>query len=175
MLKAVFGFILLTFSLPYAFAQSGYGLTRAYVNEASISLSEGRISFGNSSTTIKLGGSYSYMLDRGLQAGVDASFASYSGSNSLDTTYISIFATGTVNFPMERDIRQAAFAKVGFGFSDLDSPPRDKKSEFGFKVYGGKRFPIWDHIEYAPMGGIYKIGSRDAVIEIIPLNITAVW
>ncbi len=163
--------IILTISLMSSITWA-YGTNQ---HEISATVSQGEISFGNSVTQIAAGSSYSYLISRGIQVGGDAEFLSING-NGQNNTYMALFGTGTWNFPMSWDIRNAIFVRGGIGFADValasSNASGSAKSELGFKVMAGKRFILWDRVLYAPMAGIIKVGSNDAVFKIIPINVS---
>jgi hypothetical protein len=144
-------------------------------HEVFASMTYGEINMANSNTNINAQGSYSYLLMKGIQVGADLGFTSVKVGSSSNS-YMTLYATGTWNYPMDGDIREAMFVKGGIGMADSGkSSFGESKSEFGFKVFGGKRFPLWERMSFAPMAGYEKVGSADGAIVIIPLNIGFMW
>lgn len=113
--------------------------------------------------------SYSYDLGQKFQVGGDAGFQS-----ADSTTKLTIVATGTYN--LDADYGNSIFFKAGLGLYPVTKISAlgkiDDKNEFGLYVAAGKRFKIWDHVNYKPFIAIAKISDLDAQFIIQFLNVS---
>lgn len=118
-------------------------------------------------TDLYVFGSYSHDLGQNVQAGADV------GLQTLDSkTYITLAATGTYN--LDANYSDSVLFKGGLGLFPIIKDG-DVKNEFGLYVGAGKRFKLWDHVNYKPMLVVSKISDQDATILVQFLNISLNW
>ncbi|MBC7467610.1 MAG: outer membrane beta-barrel protein [Bdellovibrio sp.] len=160
-----------TVSSPSIASSWGHG----FQNEFDLNLSEGYFKTykvgSKSYTDFNVFGAYSYDLGQNIQVGGDVGLRSYDSS-----TRITLVATGTYN--IEPNYADSVFFKAGLGLYPIDKGSNgntDIKSEFGLYVAAGKRFKLWDHVNYKPMVKIAKISDLDAEITIQFLNVSVNW
>ncbi|MFZ3230840.1 MAG: hypothetical protein WA160_11595 [Pseudobdellovibrio sp.] len=162
-----------TYQQP-ATAPSAIWNSHNFKNELDLNLSEGYIrtykAGGKSITDINMFAAYSYDIGNNIQVGGDAGFQSVDS-----TTRLTVAGTGTYN--MDTNYSDSVFFKGSLGLYPIDKGTTtvDIKNEFGLYASAGKRFKLWDHINYKPMISIGKIGSQDATISIQFLNVSVNW
>lgn len=128
---------------------------------------------GSSITLIEARGSYSRVYYReNMQIGGEAHFVSSSGG-AKSTSYVELGVFGNYNFDTVLD--RSLYAKVGLGTFNTINDKGDNESKFGFLAGLGKRFPIWDHVNYNPEARLYKKGDLDPSFEIAFLNVSLMW
>ncbi|OFZ30494.1 MAG: hypothetical protein A2622_08815 [Bdellovibrionales bacterium RIFCSPHIGHO2_01_FULL_40_29] len=106
---------------------------------------------------------YSYDLMPAIQVGADVGFQSLDSESAF-----TLAATGTYNF--DSDYSDAFFVKAGLGLYPFTTTTT--KSEFGFYAGAGKRFKIWEHVNYKPGLFIRKISDGEAEFIIQFFNIS---
>lgn len=165
-----------TVSSPSIASSWGHG----FQNELDLNLSEGYLRTykegSKSYTDIAIFAAYSYDLkqetNQNIQVGGDVGLRSFDSS-----TRLTVVGTGTYN--IEPNYADSVFFKGGLGLYPVNKSTTtgstDIKSEFGLYVAAGKRFKLWDHINYKPMIKIAKISDLDAEITIQFLNVSVNW
>lgn len=128
---------------------------------------------GSSITLIEARGSYSRVYYReNMQLGGEVHFVSSSGG-AKSTSSFEAGVFGNYNFDTVLD--RALYAKVGLGTFTIINDKGDNENKFGFLAGIGKRFPIWDHVNYNPEARLYKKGDLDPSFEIAFLNVSLMW
>ncbi len=153
-------------------AQS-YTWSNGFTHEVDVNLSSGYFrsfkSGSKSITDFSIFTSYSYDFMSQLQLGADVGLSSFDS-----TSRFTLAGTGTYNF--NPDYADSIFVKGGLGFYPItkisDTGTVENKNEIGLYVSGGKRFKIWDHVNYKPSISILKISSADPEFNIQFLNIS---
>ncbi len=152
---------------------SSYSSSSDFLHEVDLNLSQGyfRSAKVGSSTVSDLSilGSYSYDFGQQIQVGADV------GLRSLDSlTRFTLAATGTYN--LNPDYANSLFFKGGVGFYPVfkvsASGNLDNKNELGIFVSAGKRFKIWEHVNYKPSIMILKVSDIDPELTLLFLNIS---
>ncbi|MBX2987618.1 MAG: hypothetical protein KF802_06950 [Bdellovibrionaceae bacterium] len=126
---------------------------------------------GVNRTVIEAHGSYLRGLGGPMQIGGE--FGIFSSSGGKSQSYIEAVAVGAYNFGHR--LSDSMYAKGGVGLLGVLSDTGDYKSEVGFFVGGGKRFPLWAGVAYNPELRLYKKGKMDPSIEIWLINISVIW
>jgi len=144
----------------------------SFQNEVDVNLSGGYLySYKRNSksyTDLNVYGTYSYDLGQNnVQVGADVGLQTFDSS-----TYLTLVATGTYN--IDPNYADSIFFKGGLGLFPV-LKDGDVKNEFGLYVGAGKRFKIWDHVNYKPMLMIAKISDLDAEFRLLFLNISVNW
>lgn len=150
-----------------------YSWSNGFTHEFDINLSSGYLKSykaGNKSITdVQVSASYSYDFTSAVQLGADVGFRSFDSESRF-----TLVGTGTYNFAS--DYSDAFFAKGGLGLypvtktSNTGTP--ENTNEVGFYIAGGKRFKIWDHVNYKPFIAVQKVSDNDAEFTIQFLNIS---
>lgn len=113
-----------------------------------------------SSTAIVLEGAYLHTVTSEIQAG-----ARVIVNNTGDDTLFTLLALGVYNF--DTDFKNAFFAQGGLGiYPVLKNDLSAYESKIGFFIGAGKRFPIWDRINYIPSLSMVKKGDLDFGFDI---------
>lgn len=161
-----------SYQAPVSVSTPAWG--HAFQNELDLNLSEGYLrtyKIGSKSyTDLNLFAAYSYDLGQNLQVGADVGLQSFDS-----TTRITLVGTGTYN--LDPNYSNSVFFKGGLGLYPVqkDLASSDIKSEFGLYVAAGKRFKLFDHVNYKPMIAIAKISDLDAQITVLFLNVSINW
>lgn len=159
---------LLTLVFALGFSASTYAAP-GFLHEIDVNLSQGFFRSQNGNTHIEILGDYSYDLGNGFQVGGIAGIQSKSGSGNSNTGLTAV-ATGTYNF--DYNYSDAFFAKAGLGLYPHTDNKGDYKNDIGFFIAGGKRFAIWNHVNYKPLVMLKSISNDDAEFIIQFLNIS---
>ena len=123
---------------------------------------------GKSISDLNIFASYSYDFGHSYQIGGDA------GIQSVDST-TKLTAVGTGTYNLDSDYANSIFFKAGLGLLPITkvSPTGiDNKSDIGFYVAAGKRFKLWDHVNYKPAVVISKISDQDVQFTVQFLNVS---
>ena len=121
-------------------------------------------------TDISVAGSYSYDIGSNFQVGGDAGF------QSVDSiSHLLLVGTGTYN--LDSNYSDAIFFKAGLGLYPVTrviiaTAKIEDKNEVGTFIAAGKRFKIWDHVNYKPFVAITKISDLDVQFTIQFLNVS---
>ncbi len=149
---------------------TGWG--SSFLHEFDLNLSEGYLksykSGSNSITDFNLFAAYSYDFRSQFQLGGDVGFQSYDSE-----TRFTLAATGTYNF--NQVYADSFFAKGGLGIypvRKITNGKLENKNELGLYIAAGKRFKIWEHVNYKPFISIAKISDIDPEFTIQFLNIS---
>jgi hypothetical protein len=127
----------------------------------------------NNLTVLTVMGSWARFVKPKIQAGGEIKFISASGAGSSSSNF-DVVGFGTYNF--DDDIHNSFYAKGGLGLFAI--PPASGngfENKFGFMVAGGKRFPLWERIQYSPEVRIYKKGDLDMYVDIYFLNLSLMF
>jgi hypothetical protein len=129
---------------------------------------------GESQTDIVLSGKYLRNFNSNIQLGGLAEIDSVSGGGRNSETLLTLVGVGVYNFDM--NFKQAFFAEAGIGIYPVpkESAP-GHESKFGFYIGGGKRFPLWDRINYIPTIELIKKGDLDIAFDIQFLNFSIMF
>lgn len=145
-------------------------------HEVQVGLSPGTFQstkVGNSSVTIiQARGSYARHLKQNWQVGGEGAFYSTSGG-AKSQSYFEAFGFGNYNFDL--DLKKSFYAKAGLGMFSVLNDKSDYESKFGFMVGAGKRFPLWDRVQYNPEFRLFKKGSQDPTFELQFLTISLMF
>ena len=144
-----------------------------FKHEVDLNLSEGYFRTynvgGKNISNLSVFASYSYDIGRNFQVGGDAGFASVDS-----TTKLTAVGTGTYN--LDADYGNSIFFKAGLGLYPVTKISAtgkiDDKNEFGLYAAAGKRFKIWDHVNYKPFVAIAKISDLDVQFVVQFLNVS---
>ena len=150
-----------------------YSWSNGFTHEFDLNLSSGYFKsykLGSKSITdFSIYAVYSYDFMSQIQLGADIGFGSFDSQSRF-----TLAATGTYNF--NTDYSNAFFAKGGLGLYPVtkisNAGTIENKNELGVYIAGGKRFKIWDHVNYKPGISIQKVGDVDPEITIQFLNIS---
>ena len=150
-----------------------YSWSNGFTHELDVNLSSGYIKsykIGNKSVTdFQIFASYSYDFTSAIQLGADVGFGSFDSESRF-----TLAGTGTYNFAS--DYSDAFFAKGGLGLYPVtkisNTGTIENKNELGIYIAGGKRFKIWDHVNYKPFISVQKISDNDAEFTIQFFNIS---
>lgn len=150
-----------------------YSWSNGFTHELDVNLSSGYFKSykvgSKSISDFSVYGVYSYDFMPQIQLGGDVGFRSFDSE-----TRFTLAATGTYNF--NSDYSNAFFAKGGLGLYPVtkvsSSGSIENKNELGFYIAGGKRFKIWDHVNYKPGIAILKVGDADPEFTIQFFNIS---
>lgn len=123
-------------------------------------------------TVIGARGSYLVQLREELQVGGEAAFFSTSGG-AKSQSYFEAAGVGAWNF--SRDLSTSIFAKGGVGLFAVLNEKAEYENKLGLFVGGGKRFPLWTNVNYAPEVRIYKKGNIDPSFEILFINVSVLF
>jgi hypothetical protein len=127
---------------------------------------------GPTVTNIEIAGKYLRTLTANIQVGGMAGISSFSGSGSR--TGLTAVGVGVWNFDV--DFKEAFFAEAGAGiYPVLNSTQSDFESKIGLYVGGGKRFPIWERVNFIPSAYLVKKGDLDVGIDIEFLNLSIMF
>lgn len=161
-----------TYQQPATITSSAPWGAPGFQHEVEINLSEGSLRTyklaGKSYTDLTLMGAYNHDLGQNVQVGADVGLRSFDSK-----TYITLVATGTYN--LDANYSDSVFFKGGLGLFPVSKDNGDIKNEFGLYVAAGKRFKLWDHVNYKPFISIAKISDQDAEIAVQFLNISLNW
>lgn len=162
-----------SYQAPVSVSTPAWG--HVFLNELDLNLSEGFLKtykIGSKSyTDISVFAAYSYDIGQNIQVGGDVGLRSFDS-----TTRFTLVGTGTYN--LDSNYSNSIFFKGGLGLYPVDkgtAASTDIKSEFGLYVAAGKRFKLFDHVNYKPMISIAKISDLDAQITVTFLNISVNW
>lgn len=147
-----------------------------YVNELQTSYSGGSFSTSKvgtqSFTIININATYARLIKEKIQVGVEAGFNSTSGG-AVSSTSFTAMGFGSYNF--DENIQQSLYAKGGLGMFTVANASGGNDSKFGFMLGGGRRFPIWDRINYSPEVRLYKKGDFDPTFDVQFLNLSILF
>lgn len=147
-----------------------------YVNEFQTSYSGGSFTTSKvgtqSLTIINVNASYARLIKEKIQVGAEAGFNSTSGGATSSSSFTAM-GFGTYNF--DESFQTSFYGKGGLGMFTVTSATGSNESKFGFMVGGGRRFPIWDRINYNPEVRLYKKGDADPNFEIQFLNLSILY
>ena len=143
-----------------------------FKHEVDLNVSQGYFrtfnSGGKSISDLNVFASYSYDFGHNFQIGGDGGF------QSVDSvTKLTVVGTGTYN--LDADYANSIFFKAGLGLYPVTkvSPTGiDNKSDIGFFLAAGKRFKLWDHVNYKPALVISKISDLDVQFTVLFLNVS---
>lgn len=162
-----------SYQTPATYSSSTWG--HSFLNELDLNMSAGYLKsykVGTKSyTDLTLFASYSYDIGHQIQVGGDAGLQSFDS-----TTRLTAVGTGTYN--MDANYADSIYFKAGLGLYPVDKgtlTSSEIKTEFGLYVAAGKRFKIWDHVNYKPQVMIAKISDLDAQITVQFLNVSVNW
>ncbi len=144
----------------------------SFKHEVDLNFSQGYFrtanSGGKSYSDLNVFASYSYDFGHNFQIGGDG------GIQSVDsTTKLTVVGTGTYN--LDSDYSNSIFFKAGLGLfpiTKVTATGVDNKSDIGFYVAAGKRFKLWDHVNYKPAIVISKISDQDVQFTVQFLNVS---
>lgn len=150
---------------------TGWG--SSFLHEFDLNLSEGYFKsykLGSKSITdVALFASYSYDFQSPFQLGSDLGIRSFDSE-----TRFTLAATGTYNF--DQVYASSFFVKGGLGIYPVQKISSngnlENKNELGLYIAAGKRFKIWEHVNYKPFISIAKISDIDPEFTIQFLNIS---
>jgi hypothetical protein len=183
------GLIFLAFA-PQAFSQTrrgttytpgttayGSSISYGYSNEIITNFTSGNLitekpcnAVGcKSQTTTMLQGAYLRSINANIQAGARMVI-----NNNGDETLFTLLALGVYNF--DTDFKNAFFGQGGIGiYPVLKSNLSGYENKIGFFIGGGKRFPIWDRVNYIPSISLVKKGDLDIGFDIEFLNFSLMF
>lgn len=122
-----------------------------------------------SRTSILLQGAYLHSMNSNIQAGAQVIV-----SKPVDDTLFTLVALGVYNF--ENDFKNAFFVQGGIGIYPVLKPfPNGYESKLGIMIGAGKRFPIWDRINYIPSISLLKKGDLDVGFDVEFLNFSIMF
>ena len=108
-----------------------------------------------------------------IQAGGEAAFTSMSGG-ALSTSFFDVM--GVVNYNLEDNTRESIYVKGGLGlFAVPNTTGTGYDSKFGFMAGAGKRFPLWERIQYSPEIRLVKKGDLDVAFNIYFINLSIMY
>lgn len=150
-----------------------YSWSNGFTHELDVNLSSGYLrsykSGSKSITDFNVFASYSYDFRSSIQLGADIGFSSFDSESRF-----TLAGTGTYNF--DSDYSNAFFAKGGVGLYPVTKTSStgklENKNEIGIYIAGGKRFKIWDHVNYKPGISVQKVSDNDAEFTIQFFNIS---
>ena len=147
-----------------------YSWSNGFTHELDVNLSSGYLkSYKAGSTDFQIFASYSYDFTSAVQLGADVGFGSFDSQSRF-----TLAGTGTYNF--DSDYSNAFFAKGGLGLYPVTKISSvgtiENKNEIGIYIAGGKRFKIWDHVNYKPFIAVQKVSDNDAEFTIQFFNIS---
>ncbi len=162
-----------TYQQPTATTSStGWSYGNPFKHEVDLNLSQGYFRTtnvgGKNISDLYIAASYSYDIGHNIQVGGDASFQSYDS-----TTRLSAVGTGTYN--LDANYADSIFFKSGVGLfpvTKLTNGKLEDKNEIGLYIAAGKRFKLWDHVNYKPVIMIAKISDLDAQFIVQFLNVS---
>ena len=151
--------------------------TPNYKNEVDLNLSNGAIhsyKVGNSSNTdINAFVSYRMLLQDHIQVGGEGGFTSYSFGGSSKNL---IAAMGVFTYNFDSELKNSLFVEGGAGlYPAFSKDTSTYDSKFSFFAGFGKRYSIWDHVNYKPLFRIAKYGDQDMEFLIQALNISLMF
>lgn len=183
-MKTLMTLLILTFLTSTGNAQAkklvapGYqpvnkGWGSSFLHEVDLNLSQGYLKtykLGSKSITdFAMFVAYSYDFRSQFQLGGDVGFRSFDSE-----TRFTLAATGTYNF--NQVYANSFFAKGGLGIYPVqrisNTGNLENKNEIGLYIAAGKRFKIWEHVNYKPFISIAKISDIDPELTIQFLNIS---
>lgn len=151
-------------------AASGWG--SGFTHELDVNFSEGSFKSYKAGTKsisdFNVFATYSHDLMSQFQVGGDIGFQSVDSVSAF-----TIAGTGTYNF--DADYSNSFFVKAGLGLYPVVKATLtgvETKSEFGFYAGAGKRFKIWDHVNYKPSIAVRKVSDADPEFIIQFFNIS---
>lgn len=159
----------------YSPGTSAYGSSIAYGynNEIITNFTSGTLISGkacancSSVTSIQLQAAYLRTMNANVQAGGWVNI-----NNTGSDTLFTLVGLGVYNF--ETDFKNSFFAQGGLGIYPVPkSIGPGYESKFGFMIGAGKRFPLWDRVNYIPTLSLEKRGDLDIsfVIQLINFSI----
>lgn len=147
--------------------------------ELSLSSTNSTIINSNNNTNMSLNGEYKHTIAAGMQVGGIFNMV-VANSNGTNNTYMGIWGSFTYNFNKSWDVTDSFFATGALGLMDEalsysggQSATSEKK--FSYLAYAGKRFTLFNRINYVPQGGIRKVGSTDLAVVIMPINFSILF
>ncbi len=151
-----------------------WAMGNGFRHELDLNLSKGYLNTyyngAKNITDINIAGSYSFDIGRNFQVGGDAGFQSVDSISHLT-------AVGTGTYNLDSDYSNSIFFKAGLGLYpvtriNLTTAKIEDKNEVGLFIAAGKRFKIWEHVNYKPFISITKISDLDAQFSIVFLNVS---
>lgn len=142
----------------FMISASGGSYTTSKVGDESISV-------------LQVGGALAMEITDEVQAGAEIGFANVSGGGGTST--FDIMAFGVYNF--DTPIKDAMYAKGGVGMFSVPKTATENETKFGFMAGIGRRFPVWDKIQYTPEARLFKKGDADPSIDIQFLNFSVIY
>ena len=153
-------------------SSTGWSYGNTFKHEVDLNLSQGYFRTynvgGRNISDLNVFGSYSYDIGRNFQVGGDAGF------QSVDSiTKLTAVATGTYN--LNANYADSIFFKAGLGLfpvTKVNIGKIEDKNDFGLYLEAGKRFKLWDHVNYKPAIVIAKISDFDVQFTVLFLNVS---
>lgn len=125
-----------------------------------------------------VGGTLLFLIQDQFQLGGEIAILSISGaasttaaggaSTSINGTQTTFVAVGAYNFT--RNLEESFYAKLGLGLFPGRNDKAEIENKFGFYAGIGKRFELFNKINYKPELRINKVGSEDISFTIYLLN-----
>ena len=151
---------------------TGWSYGNGFKHEVDLNLSQGYFRTynvaGKNISDLNVFASYSYDIGHNFQVGGDAGFQSIDSISKLTAV-----ATGTYN--LDANYADSIFFKAGLGLYPVTKITNFKiedKNDFGLFVAAGKRFKLWDHVNYKPFVAVAKISDFDVQFIVQFLNVS---
>lgn len=123
-------------------------------------------------TGITLQGTYLHTMNSNVQAGAFAKIY-----KPYDDTLFTLVGLGVYN--LTTDFKNSIFFMGGLGIYPVlrsdSSTGSTWENKLGFTLGAGKRFPIWDRINYIPSVSIFKKGDLDFGFDLEFLNFSIMF
>lgn len=158
---------LFTIALPAA----SYGQTTKFIHEVALTHTRGAFSFTDSTVEMGLGLGYFNLTWEQIQLGVEGSVDWNHLSGVGGGTGIMIKAIGLAVYNTTRmgNLEDAAFIGAGFGFAIIGPANQDADANLSFKLIAGKRFPLYEHINFRPHASVEKTGGIPLTVTLMPV------
>lgn len=167
-----------TASSPTAPLASSWSSFGGQTHEFDLNLSKAEIhnyKIGdNSYTDINIFGAYHHYLNKNnLQVGGEGGLMAFPDGTSSKTL---IALMGVVTYNLDSDLTNSMFGGFGLGlYPAYDKSNGKYDSKFSFMFNAGKRFSLWNHVNYKPAFRIMKRGDMDMEFFIEALNFSLMF
>jgi hypothetical protein len=165
-------------SVPTAPLASSWSSFGGQTHEVDVNLSRAEIhsyKLGDSSyTDINLAAAYHHYLGKNnLQVGGEGGLMSFPDGTSSKTL---IALMGIVTYNIDSDLINSVYANAGLGlYPAYDKSNFKYDSKFSFMFNVGKRFNLWNHVNYKPYFRLMKRGDMDMEFYIEALSFSFMY